>query len=137
MEWVDAVQGIDIYDDFAHHPTAIRTTLEGARKAFPNRRIIAAIDPRSNTMRQGIHRETLVPAAQAADQIFIHCPEQLSWKPAISGKVPVVLETSVDGLLQSLVPILRSGDLVISMSNGHFEHLPRRLAATLKERQHV
>ena len=73
------VNGIAIYDDFAHHPTAIATTLAGLRHQVGAARIIALLEPRSNTMRMGVHREQLAPSLAEADAVFLYHPPDLQW----------------------------------------------------------
>ena len=79
MELRGEVNGIRLYDDFAHHPTAIETTLEGLRAQVGDERIIAILEPRSNTMRMGVHRDTLAPALRDADRVLLHRPARMSF----------------------------------------------------------
>jgi len=124
------VGGIALYDDFAHHPTAIRTTLAGLRGRVGSSRIIVVLEPRSNTMRLGVHASTLGAALSAADQVLFHAPEALKWDTGPLerelGARGKVLPT-VDGILQELETHLRPGDNVVIMSNGGFEGLHQRL----------
>ena len=79
MELLDTVAGIAVYDDFAHHPTAIATTLEGLRGRVTKGRIVALIEPRSNTMRMGVYKDRLAPATSCADEVIWYQPPGLDW----------------------------------------------------------
>jgi UDP-N-acetylmuramate: L-alanyl-gamma-D-glutamyl-meso-diaminopimelate ligase len=131
MEKVGEGSGIVAYDDFAHHPTAIATTLAGLRARVGTARIIVAMEPRSNSMRLGAHAAELAPSLRDADHvIFLHRAE-LAWD---AGKVTDALggrgETAltVDALLARLGALAQTGDHVVFMSNGGFENAPRRFA---------
>lgn len=136
LELVGQHAGIDVYDDFAHHPTAIATTLGGLRaKVGPGRRIVVAMEPRSNSMRLGAHADALAPSLDLADVVvFLHRPE-LAWDAdkvvdALRGEGHSV--PSVDALLAELGRIVMPGDAVVFMSNGGFEGAPRRFVAALE-----
>ena len=137
MELVGEVNGVGVYDDFAHHPTAIATTLAGLRAKVGNARILVALEPRSNSMRQGAHAEALAPSLADADAVvFLHRPE-LAWD---AGKVVGALRgdghdvPDVDALVATLLGLARGGDHVVFMSNGGFDAAPRRFLAALRER---
>jgi UDP-N-acetylmuramate: L-alanyl-gamma-D-glutamyl-meso-diaminopimelate ligase len=134
MERIGQARGVTVYDDFAHHPTAIATTLAGLRAKVGDARILVALEPRSNSMRLGAHAEALAPSLADADRVvFLHRPE-LAWD---AGKVTGALdgrgvtEPSVDGLIARLVSEAREGDQVVFMSNGGFEGAPRRFFTAL------
>ena len=135
LEVIGLADGITVYDDFAHHPTAIRTTLQGLRaKVGAARRIIVAMEPRSNSMRLGAHSEALAPSLEGADAVvFLHRPE-LAWD---AGKVVAALRgdartvPDADALIGALRSIARAGDHVVFMSNGGFDGAPRRFLAAL------
>ncbi len=135
MELVGEVNGVRVYDDFAHHPTAIATTLAGLRAKVGNARILVALEPRSNSMRQGAHAEALAPSLADADAVvFLHRPE-LPWDPgrvtaALGGRGSAV--PTVDVLIEALRAQVRPGDQVIFMSNGGFEAAPRRFVESLQ-----
>jgi len=137
MEVVGQVDGITVYDDFAHHPTAIATTLAGLRAKVGATRIVVALEPRSNSMRLGAHADALAPSLADADAVvFLHRPE-LSWDAqrviaAVAGQASTVAD--VDGLLASLLSQTREGDQVVFMSNGGFEGAPRRFVEALRAR---
>jgi len=136
MEVIAEAQDIKVYDDFAHHPTAIRLTLEGLRRKVGNARILVALEPRSNTMRAGVHAHELGPALMAADHVWLKTGEGIDWDPKVAlapleGRFKVV--TRVDDMLQQIKNNLNPGDHVLFMSNGGFEAAPRRLAEFLKD----
>jgi UDP-N-acetylmuramate: L-alanyl-gamma-D-glutamyl-meso-diaminopimelate ligase len=132
--------GVTLYEDFAHHPTAIATTLQGLRSLAPRQRIIAVMEPRSNTMRMGVHRETLHGSFAAADRVFVLAPASLGWDPQQS-LAPLgdrlVVAAGAQALLARLLDELRAGDHVVLMSNGSFQGLPRLLEQALGRRPAV
>ncbi|ACL73525.1 UDP-N-acetylmuramate:L-alanyl-gamma-D-glutamyl-meso-diaminopimelate ligase [Thioalkalivibrio sulfidiphilus HL-EbGr7] len=125
--------GIQVYDDFAHHPTAIATTLEALRARVGAARIIAVLDPRSNTMRMGVHRDRLAGSLAAADRVFLHAPADLGWdSQVVIDALPHGLACAdTDALLAALLAEVRPGDHVLIMSNGGFGGLHDRLLAAL------
>ncbi len=135
MQKLGSPQDIRVYDDFAHHPTAIRTTLAGLRAQVGGARILVAIEPRSNSMRLGAHAAELAPSLSDADAVvFLHRPE-LAWDAAsvvaaLRGEGHTV--PSVDALLDQLAALARPGDHVVFMSNGGFEGAPRRMVERLQ-----
>lgn len=131
MELISQRQDIHVYDDFAHHPTAIRLTLEGLRRNVGNARILVALEPRSNTMRAGVHADELGPALIAADFVWLKTGDGIDWDPQVAlapldGRCRVV--TRVDDMLQQMQSSIKPGDHVVFMSNGGFEAAPGRLA---------
>jgi UDP-N-acetylmuramate: L-alanyl-gamma-D-glutamyl-meso-diaminopimelate ligase len=138
MELLADVDGVRVYDDFAHHPTAITSTLEGLRRAVGNARIVVLIEPRSNTMRMGEHRESLPRAVASADRVYWYQPAGLDW--ALRGVVkesvaPAELASDVDVLAARVAANSRPGDHVVIMSNGAFGGLHEKLVAQLRRRQ--
>jgi UDP-N-acetylmuramate: L-alanyl-gamma-D-glutamyl-meso-diaminopimelate ligase len=133
LELLAERDGIRVYDDFAHHPTAIRTTLAGLR-ARAGGRLLVALEPRSNSMRLGAHAAELAPSLEAADVVvFLRRPE-LPWdaeKVVAALRGEGVAAPSVEALLAALQARARAGDTVVFMSNGGFEGAPRRFAASL------
>ena len=122
--------------DFAHHPTAIRLTLEGLRRKVGNSRILVGLEPRSNTMRAGVHANELGPALIAADKVWLKTSEGIDWDPKVAlapleGRCKIV--TRVDDMLAQMESSLNPGDHVVFMSNGGFEAAPHRLADSLGE----
>ncbi len=136
LEVIGQAQDITVYDDFAHHPTAIHTTLEGLRAKVGAARIVVAMEPRSNSMRLGAHAEALAPSLDLADAVvFLHRPE-LAWDAAgviaaVRGQAHAVPDT--DALLVRLGEIAAPGDHVVFMSNGGFDGAPRRFLAQLQQ----
>jgi UDP-N-acetylmuramate: L-alanyl-gamma-D-glutamyl-meso-diaminopimelate ligase len=134
MELVDEVEGVRVYDDFAHHPTAIATTLAGLRAKVGKARILVALEPRSNSMRLGAHAAGLAPSLADADAVvFLHRPE-LPWDAArvtdaLAGRGHAV--PTVTALVDALRDEARPGDHVVFMSNGGFENAPRRFVQAL------
>jgi UDP-N-acetylmuramate: L-alanyl-gamma-D-glutamyl-meso-diaminopimelate ligase len=137
MEVRGEVGGVTVYDDFAHHPTAIETTLKGLRAKVGAARIIAVLEPRSNTMKLGVHRDQLAPALALADKSwFLNSPD-LGWDlgSAVSGMGErVSLAVTVDALVQGLAAQARAGDHVLVMSNGGFGGVHEKLLAALRAR---
>jgi UDP-N-acetylmuramate: L-alanyl-gamma-D-glutamyl-meso-diaminopimelate ligase len=127
--------GVTLYDDFAHHPTAITQTLSALRAQQGERRIIAVVEPRSNTMRMSVHLSALLKSFDDADKVFILASDDLDWDP-VSELAPLgekaVVEHDVQVLLGRLVAELGRGDQVVLMSNGSFRGLPRLLQQELK-----
>lgn len=134
LEVVGKVQGMTLYDDFAHHPTAIATTLSGLRARVGAGRIVVAMEPRSNSMRLGAHADALAPSLDDADAVVFLHREGLAWDAAkviadVRGQAVAVADP--ESLIASLVALLRTGDHVVFMSNGGFDDAPRRLLAIL------
>jgi UDP-N-acetylmuramate: L-alanyl-gamma-D-glutamyl-meso-diaminopimelate ligase len=134
MEVRGIVHDITVYDDFAHHPTAIATTLDGLRKKVGDARIVAVLEPRSATMRLGIHRDTLADSLLAADKVFIFEPAELGWD--VRGAVSSLGERAcvcddLDALVHQIVECARSGDQILVMSNGGFGGLHVKLLTAL------
>ena len=134
MQLVGELNGIRVYDDFAHHPTAIATTLAGLRASVGTARIVVAMEPRSNSMRMGVHADQLAPSLADADVVvFLRRPE-LAWD---ANKVTAALDgrgstaASVDDLIDKLRATAQPGDHVVFMSNGGFEGAPRRFVEVL------
>jgi UDP-N-acetylmuramate: L-alanyl-gamma-D-glutamyl-meso-diaminopimelate ligase len=137
MELRGVAGGISIYDDFAHHPTAIATTLDGLRRKVGAERIIAVMEPRSATMRLGVHRDTLAPSFAVADAVWIYAPADLGWDAAhvVAGLGPRGhLANDIDALVAQLVSAARRGDHVLIMSNGGFGGLHGKLLTALQAR---
>ena len=137
LELKGEVGGVRVIDDFAHHPTAIEATLAAVREQMPaGARLIAVLEPRSNTMRAGVHAGRLAGALAAADRVYVHAPDDLAFDPAEAladlGDRLAVAE-SVETLLEAVVSEVRPGDWVISMSNGGFGGFPARLVDALRE----
>ncbi len=135
MEIRGQFAGITLYDDFAHHPTAIQTTLEGLRARVGGARILAVLEPRSNTMKLGVHKDQLATALQAADQSWFFNPQDLGWN--LPAQVTALgsrarFADKVEDLAQRVAAEARAGDHVLIMSNGGFGGLHEKLLQLLK-----
>ena len=135
MEVLGRARGVTVYDDFAHHPTAIATTLAGLRAKVGRARILVAMEPRSNSMRLGAHADALAPSLADADAVvFLHRPE-LAWDAgAVVGSLrgEGIAVPDSDALVDDLVQRAADGDHVVFMSNGGFDGAPRRFLAALQ-----
>ncbi|MBB4811154.1 UDP-N-acetylmuramate: L-alanyl-gamma-D-glutamyl-meso-diaminopimelate ligase [Acinetobacter johnsonii] len=134
MELLGTVRGVEVYDDFAHHPTAIDTTLEGARKRLGERKLWAIIEPRSNTMRMGSHKDGLAHSARLADEVIWYQPEGLDWdlQPVIAAAPnKAVVARTLDDIIHTIVSEAGEGDAVVIMSNGGFGGLHQKLISAL------
>jgi UDP-N-acetylmuramate: L-alanyl-gamma-D-glutamyl-meso-diaminopimelate ligase len=134
MEELGRVSGVTVYDDFAHHPTAIATTLEGLRARVKNARILALIEPRSNTMRLGEHRQALQQCTGQADRVFWFQPRGLDWDlQAVVDASPVDAElcTDIDDMVKRVVALSSPGDHIVVMSNGGFGDVHQKLLLEL------
>ena len=134
MQVRGTVREVTVYDDFAHHPTAITTTLAGLRAKVGHARIIALLEPRSNTMRMGSHKAQLAQALQAADAVYLYQPAGLDWNLAevvaeIGEKAQLL--TSIDALVPSVTQQAQAGDHILVMSNGGFGGIHDKLLAAL------
>jgi len=140
MEVRGVVDGVTVYDDFAHHPTAIETTLAGLRAREPHARIIAVLEPRSNTMKLGVHRDQIAPSLAAADAAwFLNAPE-LGWDlPAALAPLGARAHFAgtVDALVSALAAAALPGDQILVMSNGGFGGLHGKLLDALRARRDV
>lgn len=135
MESLGEVGGVHVYDDFAHHPTAIATTLQGLRAKVGAARILVALEPRSNSMRVGAHAALLAPSLADADKVVLLQRPELPWDArrvtdALSGRGAIA--ASVADLIGALAAEARPGDHVVFMSNGGFENAPRRFLDALR-----
>ena len=135
MELLAEKAGVKVYDDFAHHPTAIATTLEGLRASVGEKGIIrAVIEPRSNTMKMGIHKGQLAAATAAASDVVWFEPEGLGWSLSdeiAASPVPASSESNIDNLVNHLVKTRQPGEHLVVMSNGGFGGLHKKLVDAL------
>ncbi|MEQ1813323.1 MAG: UDP-N-acetylmuramate:L-alanyl-gamma-D-glutamyl-meso-diaminopimelate ligase [Candidatus Nitrotoga sp.] len=139
MEVRGIIEGITIYDDFAHHPTAIATTLQGLRDKIGRARILAVLEPRSNTMKLGVMKDALPQSLQAADQVFCYSAG-LGWNPQVAlgslGKKSNVSD-DLPELIGLIVNAALPGDHILIMSNGGFGGIHEKLLLRLAERLKV
>jgi UDP-N-acetylmuramate: L-alanyl-gamma-D-glutamyl-meso-diaminopimelate ligase len=136
MDKVAEVAGVTIYDDFAHHPTAIATTLDGLRKNIGAAQLIAIIEPRSNSMKLGAHRDGLPESVAQADQVFWYAPANLGWDLAAtvaSSTVPTQVCDSLEQIIAGVKALAAPGTQVVVMSNGGFGGLHGKLAEALAQ----
>jgi len=129
------LNGIRVHDDFAHHPTAIATTIDGLRHHVGAARILAVLEPRSHTMRMGVHQHTLAPALAGADEVWLYAPADLGWDVgAVLASLGARGHVSrdIDALARELARSARPGDHLLIMSNGGFGDLHEKVLAELK-----
>ncbi|MEF1290962.1 UDP-N-acetylmuramate:L-alanyl-gamma-D-glutamyl-meso-diaminopimelate ligase [Vibrio sp. M260118] len=134
LELKGEVNGVTVYDDFAHHPTAIELTLGGLRNKVGDSKIIAVLEPRSATMKRGVHKDTLAASLQKADQVFLYQPDSIDWSVediAAQCMQPAQTSASVDELVEQIVASANPGDQILVMSNGGFEGIHNKLLAKL------
>ena len=139
LELYGEVNNIEIYDDFAHHPTAILATLEALRsKIGANRRILAVLEPRSNTMKLGISKDELAPSLGRADEIYMFQPEQLPWLVAdvVDACIqPAYWTADIDLLVEMITKSAKPTDAILIMSNGGFSGIHNKILESLKKQQ--
>ena len=135
MEVLATIQGVTLYDDFAHHPTAIQMTLDGLRKQVGQERIIAIVEPRSNTMRLGVHTQTLAESLKNADLAIIYQPEAMGWDLSQLKKFANNIDIckSLDEIITKLKFEARYGGHFVLMSNGSFGGIYQRLQDALND----
>jgi UDP-N-acetylmuramate: L-alanyl-gamma-D-glutamyl-meso-diaminopimelate ligase len=135
LELKGEVKGVKVYDDFAHHPTAIELTLGGLRaKVGDEKRILAVLEPRSNTMKLGVHKGDIAPALNTADYVFIYQPDTIPWSVndiADGCSQPATTDTNLDKLVDKIVTEAKDGDTILVMSNGGFGGIHDKLLAAL------
>ena len=137
MELLGTIGGVSVYDDFAHHPTAIATTLAGQRAKIGKQRLIAVIEPRSNTMRLGTHLALLADASRDADRVIWYQPEGLDWSleqvvADSDGRAEVF--SAIDKIVASLAADADQGDHIVIMSNGGFAGIHGQLLQALSDK---
>lgn len=123
LEQIGRPRGITVYDDFAHHPTAITATLEALRNSVGHARVLCVLEPRSNTMRLGVHAATLAQALNAADEVYLYADPALGWDPGkalapLGAKAHV--HDHIDALVAAVAAAAIAGDHIVIMSNGAF-----------------
>jgi UDP-N-acetylmuramate: L-alanyl-gamma-D-glutamyl-meso-diaminopimelate ligase len=135
LELLGDVAGVRVYDDFAHHPTAIALTLAALRARAGGGRLLALVEPRSNTMRMGSHRASLAASVAAADRVFWYQPPGMDWSleaVVSAGSVPASVSDDVERLIDAVVAEVSQGDQIVIMSNGAFAGIHQRLLAALQ-----
>ncbi|HEY9545864.1 MAG TPA: UDP-N-acetylmuramate:L-alanyl-gamma-D-glutamyl-meso-diaminopimelate ligase [Solimonas sp.] len=134
LEKIGEVRGVAVYDDFAHHPTAIATTIDALRRAGPGR-ILAVLEPRSNTMRLGTHARELAGSLSDADRCFVYARPDLKWDAAsaLAGVgTRLHIASELDALITAIVRDAQDGDRVLVMSNGDFDGIHGKLLQRLR-----
>jgi UDP-N-acetylmuramate: L-alanyl-gamma-D-glutamyl-meso-diaminopimelate ligase len=129
------VDGVTVYDDFAHHPTAVTTTLAGLRGRVGKERIVAVMEPRSATMKMGVHRDTLAQAFSGADRVFVYQAPNVNWDvagtfSALGSRASVIRD--VDALVAAVMSEVQRGDHIVVMSNGGFGGFHEKLIDRLE-----
>lgn len=135
LERIGELQGVTVYDDFAHHPTAIRTTVAGLRAKCPEKRIFAVLDISSNSMCMGTHQHQLASCLIKADWVLVYQSTKVAWDVANCFsplKDRVHIYQDVQSIIDHLIAQVRGGDQILIMSNGSFDHLHSRLLQALK-----
>jgi len=135
MERTATIGDIAIYDDFAHHPTAIRRTIAGMQRRNPGQRVVVAIEPRSNTMKLGVHNAELADSLAAADVVWMYRPEGMDSDfetslAALGDKLRMF--SDYDQLVTDMSTKVMSGDQLVFMSNGGFGAARQTLTAVLQ-----
>ena len=129
MEVRGVARGVTVYDDFAHHPTAIRTTIAGLRRAVGTARILAVLEPRSNTMKLGVMKAALPDSLAGAERVFCYT-DKLDWDAAAALAAlgsRAECHADLETLVQAIARAARSGDHVLVMSNGGFGGIHQKL----------
>ncbi len=137
MELKGTVADIAVYDDFAHHPTAIDTTLNGLRNKVGEKRILAVLEPRSNTMRLGVHKQALPASLKNADQVFLFEPLNSGWSladVALACGNKAQVSSDIADLVTLITDAAAQGDSIVIMSNGGFGGIHDKLLDTLKKK---
>jgi len=137
LEVRGVINGVTVYDDFAHHPTAIEETLLAMKEVKGDGKVFAVLEPRSNTMRMGIHKESLSDSWQQAGEICLYQPEGMDWSlgdVVKQSKVLATLFSSTDEIISHLTSAAAEGDHIVIMSNGGFEAIHQRLLDALDAR---
>ncbi|MFT6917471.1 MAG: UDP-N-acetylmuramate: L-alanyl-gamma-D-glutamyl-meso-diaminopimelate ligase [Cognaticolwellia sp.] len=136
LELKGEVNQVRVFDDFAHHPTAIAKTLAGVRANVGSRRVIAILEPRSNTMKSGVHKDTLAKSLSDADMVFVYQGEKVKWsvEALIADCVqPCFVSQYIRQLVVSIVANAQAGDTLVVMSNGGFGGIHEKLLLALAE----
>lgn len=134
LELKGQVNGVTVYDDFAHHPTAIELTMGGLRNKVGSDKIIAVLEPRSATMKRGVHKDTLAASLHHADEVFLYQPESIEWsveEVAQQCSQPAYTSADIDQLVDAIVAKAAPGDHILVMSNGGFEGIHGKLLEKL------
>ncbi len=137
LEVRGVVNGVTVYDDFAHHPTAIDVTIDALRRRIGSSRLVAVLEPRSNTMKLGTHRDAMAKSLERADRVWLYQGPNVSWD--VAGSVASLGERAavakdIDQLVAALATTLSAGDHVLIMSNGGFGGIHKKLLERLAKK---
>ncbi|KAA8665261.1 UDP-N-acetylmuramate:L-alanyl-gamma-D-glutamyl-meso-diaminopimelate ligase [Vibrio gigantis] len=130
LEFKGEVAGVSVYDDFAHHPTAIELTLGGLRNKVDTKKIIAVLEPRSATMKRGVHKATLADSLKQADSTYLFQPDNIDWSVqdvADACHQPAHVSDDMDAFVAKIVSEAQAGDQILVMSNGGFGGIHQKL----------
>ncbi|MFM2591062.1 UDP-N-acetylmuramate:L-alanyl-gamma-D-glutamyl-meso-diaminopimelate ligase [Vibrio sp. TBV020] len=136
LELKGEVNGVMVYDDFAHHPTAIELTLGGLRNKVGSDKVIAVLEPRSATMKRGVHKDSLADSLAKADEVFLYQPDSIDWSVkeiANQCHQPAQASGNIDELVANIVSRAQPGSHILVMSNGGFEGIHGKLLEKLGE----
>ena len=136
LELRGEVNNVRVFDDFAHHPTAITKTLAGVRANVGDKRVIAVLEPRSNTMKSGVHKDTLAKSLSDADLVFVYQGEQVQWSVDAlidDCQQPCFVGQSLDNLVSDICSQSQAGDTIVVMSNGGFGGIHEKILNTLSK----
>jgi UDP-N-acetylmuramate: L-alanyl-gamma-D-glutamyl-meso-diaminopimelate ligase len=137
LEVRGVVNGITVYDDFAHHPTAIEETLTAMKEVQGEGKVFAVLEPRSNTMRMGVHKDSLSDSWQQADEVCLYQPQGLDWNlgdVVAQSETPAKIFDSTEKIIAQLLAEVKAGDHILIMSNGGFEAIHQRMIDALEKR---
>jgi UDP-N-acetylmuramate: L-alanyl-gamma-D-glutamyl-meso-diaminopimelate ligase len=134
LELIYTDENVSVYDDFAHHPTAIEHTVNALKAVVKDGRVIAILEPRSNTMKMGIHQTTLANSLKSADQVKVFADKSVLWNIQDLESEHCRTYDTTQTLIDDVINETQSGDHILVMSNGGFENLHNRLIAGLKKR---
>ncbi|MGF1803833.1 UDP-N-acetylmuramate:L-alanyl-gamma-D-glutamyl-meso-diaminopimelate ligase, partial [Aliivibrio sifiae] len=137
LEFKGEVNGVTVYDDFAHHPTAIDLTLGGLRNKVGDKKIIAVLEPRSSTMKLGVHKDTLAASLHAADSVYLFQPDNITWSVddvAQQCTQPAYTHNDINTFVDMIVTEAQAGDQILVMSNGGFEGIHGKLLDKLSHK---
>ncbi|MBQ4834000.1 UDP-N-acetylmuramate:L-alanyl-gamma-D-glutamyl-meso-diaminopimelate ligase [Pseudoalteromonas sp. MMG010] len=135
MELKADINSIKVYDDFAHHPTAIKTTLAGLRAKVGSEKIIAILEPRSNTMKMGVHQHTLIDSLAQADEVLLFEPDNLSWSlKSKAVEAGMACFSSTEKIINTVIENSAANQHILIMSNGGFNGLHEQLIMQLNKK---
>lgn len=130
LELKGEVRGMTVYDDFAHHPTAIELTLQGLRDKVGDKRILAVLEPRSSTMKLGVHKDTLAASLDVADNVYLFQPDNITWSVediATQCTSSAYTNPDMDTFVAQIIADAQPGDQILVMSNGGFGGIHQKL----------